>query len=168
MRSINLKYCLRTQIEVYEDKGSNPDKIHSKLKPTSINNRGASMCFDEPDPERVPFYLGQPTRLTLTKCPGYGGSWPTRIQFYREVYLLGNAFSELVKTVNSPTAASTVDISVDDLPKGLQIVVKAKSTLGSDVTTATVKGTITEPNYAPTSITLSNTKVEENVPLDTM
>lgn len=125
------------------------------------------MCFDVPDPDQVPFYTGEVKTLTLKRCDSYTGTLPSKVQFYREVYLLGNSFSELIKTVNSPGEISTVQLSVDDLPKGLQIVVKAKSTLNLDITTTTVTGTVAEPNYAPTSITLSNVVVRENSAMST-
>lgn len=152
---------------MYEDAGAGLETKHVKLKPTSINNIGAQMCFDVIDARNTPFYTGQLTRLTLVRCDGYTGALPTMVQFYREVYLLGNSFSELLKTDTTPGDGFTVDVSVDDLPKGLQIVVKAKSTLGSDITTTTVTGTITEPNYAPHSITLSKLTIAENSAIST-
>src|SRR5690554_2226446 len=112
------------EIEVYEDNGDDDDIKHVKLKPTSINNQGALLCFDETEPDNVPFYVGEQTSLTLVKCDGYTGAWPSKVQFYREVYLLGNAFSELIKTDTSNPF--DVSVSVDGLPRGLQIVVKAK------------------------------------------
>lgn len=149
------------QVEVTEEVDDNP-LTHVKLKPTSIDNRGAEMCFNVSNAEHHAFYIGELTHLELKPCSGYTGDLPDKVQFYREVYLLGNALSELIATDTTPENGFTVDVAVDDLPKGLQIVVKAKSTLGSDVTTATVTGIITEPNYAPTSITLSNMVVAEN------
>ena len=156
------------QVEVVENLGGDVEKTHVKLKPAALNNDGARMCFNMPDPLNVIFYLGRPKHLTLVKCPGYSDPFPLKVQFYLETFLNHNSVSQLIATDTTVADGFVVDVLINDLPENTFVVVKSKATLGSDITTATVAGVVVHPERAPRKIILSNSVIAENSAINVM
>src|SRR5690606_7032159 len=131
----------------------------AKLKPSFINNDGAQMCFQEPDPNNVFFPSNSEYTIKLKRCTDYTGALPDNVMFYMEREVSGNHLSELITTSSTPDDDSfPVNIGTTPFAVGTRLVVKAKSTSGGGVTaittTATLLGVVAD-NRPPTAINLN-------------
>lgn len=155
------------QVEVTDNSAT-----YAKLKPSFIDNHGAQLCFQEPDPSNVFLPTNYLYSTELKRCSGYFGALPGTVMFYVEREVAGNHLSEQLTSSSSMSDGFSVSINTTPFAAGTRLVVKAKSTSGSGAaattTTTTLMGVVAS-NSPPIKITLDNLiALQENAEVGTV